>query len=333
MQGVQTGRVRKVAALAGWALAIASAACAPGPIALHAPNIAPSAARSPTALEIEPVVEASPAAVAADVAAPGPAAVLTVSLTAEIAGRALRGGEPGGYSVRCKLDRFAIRSQTTLADGHELLALYADLSCDARRVSDRAVVWRGELRGRAVASAPNIISSDANVTQRLADRAMSDAGREMASDLVVRALGLYGEASARVFGDEGAMRAAGGLDDSPYGPAALLESPAAVEGALRGMGEHDAPMRAAAWNVAAMAAGPGDPWVAGERMTLDDDPLVRFVQYKALARLGTGTARARLEQAVSQEDDPLLAEFVRDALASGGIGMARGRAAGPSGAQ
>jgi hypothetical protein len=323
VQGVQTGRVRKVALVLGWALATATAACSPGPIALHAPNIAPSPARSPTPLEIEPIVEAPAAAVAADVAAPGPAAVLTVSMTAEIAGRALRGGEPGGYSVHCKLDRFALRSRTTLADGRELLVLYADLSCEARRVSDGAIVWRGELRGRAAASAPNIISSDANVTQRLADRAMSDAGRELASDLAVRALGLHGEASARVFGDEGAMRAVGGLDDSPYGPAALLESPAAVEGAMRALAEHDAPMRAAAWNVAAMAAGPGDPWTAGDRMALDDDPLVRFVQYKALARLGTPAARARLEQSVTQEDDPLLAEFVHDALGSGGIGVPR----------
>jgi hypothetical protein len=84
-------------------------------------------------------------------------------------------------------------------------------------------------------------------------------------------------------------------------------------------------MRAAAWNVAAMAAGPGDPWPAGSAMKLDDDPLVRFVQYKALARFGGESARARLQQASKEEDEPLLVEFVRDALATDGTGLARSR--------
>ncbi len=303
----------------------AEAGCASGPVALHAPNIAPAAAREPTAIEIEPIADARPSAIVGDFAAPGPAAVLTTALTGELAGRALRGGEPGGYHVHCALDRFAIRSRAALTEGTELLLLYADSSCEARRAVDRAVVWRGELRARTAASAPNIISSDASVTQRLADRAMSDAGREVASDSAVRALGLLGEPSARVFGDEAQFHAAGGLDDSPYGAAALQENVASVEGAMRSMGEHDATMRAAAWNVAAMAAGPGDPWSAGEKMTLDDDSLVRFVQYKALARLGSEAARARLGQAAQKEGDPLLAEFLRDSLASGGIGLARSR--------
>jgi hypothetical protein len=301
------------------------AGCGGGPIALHAPNISPSSVRGATPVEIEGIGAGAPGSVAADIAAPGPAAVLTAAMTAEIAGRGLRAGEPGGYAGRCTLDRFAPRSHTGITEGRQLLVLYVDLSCEVRRASDHAVVWRGELRGRAAAAAPNVIGSDTNVTARLVDRTMSDAAREMASDLAVRALALAGEPSSRVFADETQMRATAGLDDAPYGPAALQENDRAVAGALRSVGEHDATMRAAAWNVAAMAAGPGDPWPAGSAMQLDDDPLVRFVQYKALARFGGESARARLQQASKEEDEPLLVEFVRDALATDGTGLARSR--------
>jgi hypothetical protein len=311
--------VQKVAVLALSALG----ACNSGVLALHAPNVAPGAARTPTPVEIEPIADASAAAVAGAYAPPGPAAVLTAAMNADIAGRALEGGEPGGYKVRCALDRFAVRWRAALAEGSELVILYADLSCEAHRSSDGVTVWRGEIRGRAAASGPNLISSDADVTQRLTDRALSDASREMAGDLTVRALGLVGEASARVFGDEGQLRDTGGLDDTPYGAAALTENASSVEGAMRALGEHDAPMRAAAWNVVAMAAGPGDPWGAGATMSLDDDAFVRFAQYKALGRLGSPAAMDRLGQALGREDHPLLVELLRDVMASHGIGVAR----------
>jgi hypothetical protein len=301
------------------------AGCGAGPIALHAPNISPSSAQGATPVELEPIAAGAPGAVAADIAAPGAPAVLTAAMAAEIAGRGLRGGEPGGYVARCTLDRFAPRRHMGITEGRELLVLYVDLSCEARRASDHAVVWRGELRGRSAAAAPNVIGSDANVTARLVDRSMSDASREMASDLATRALALSSEPSSRVFADETQMRATAGLDDAPYGPAALQENRGAVPGALRSLGEHEATMRASAWNVAAMAAGPGDPWPAGGAMRLDEDPLVRFVQYKALARFGGDSARARLEQASKEEDEPLLVEFVRDALATEGTGLPRSR--------
>jgi hypothetical protein len=303
--------------------ALSAAGCGSRLLALHAPNVAPATSRAPTRVDIDPIADGAPGSVAGDYAAPGPAAVFTGALKAEIEGRALEGGDAGGYGVRCKLDRFAVRSHTALAEGVERVAVYADLSCEARRTADGVTVWRGELRARTAASGPNVISSDADVTQRLTDGAMSDASREMASDLAVRALGLYGPPSARVFGDEGQLHDIGGLDDTPYGADALAEKTAAVEGALRGLGEHDARMRAAAWNVAAMAAGPGDPWNAGDSMTLDDDALVRFVQYKALARLGSAEALDRLGQALSREDEPLLAEFLRDVVATRGTGFPR----------
>jgi len=307
------------------ALALPLGACSAPPLALHAPNIAPGAARDPTPVEIEPLVVGRADAIANNIAPPGPAAVLTSAMKSELEGRALHGGELGGYRARCSLDRFALRSRTSMLGSAEMLVLYVDLSCEAKRVQDGVVVWRGVLRGRAAASAPNVLGSDASTTQRLADRATSDAAREMASDLAMRALSLLGEPSARVFADEAQIHAEAGLDDTPYGPTALQENQAAVEGAMRGLPEHDAPMRAAAWNVAAMAAGPGEPWPASEKVSLDDDPLVRFVQYKALARLGSAAASAQLVTAARKEDDVLLSEFIADALASGGIGLARSR--------
>jgi hypothetical protein len=307
-------------ALASGAL-LSVAHCSSGPIAFHAPDIAPGSAREPTAVELERIVPG--ASIKGDFADPGPAAVLTAAMKAELAGRALHGGEPEGYAVHCTLDRLALREHADMTDSEAMVVLYVDLSCEAKRASDGAPVWRGALRGRTGSSAPNLLASDKSTTQRLADRAFSDAAREMASDLAVRALALVGEPSARVFTDETGQRTGAGLDDSPYGPAALLENAAAVPGALRSLGEHDSTMRAAAWNVAAMAAGPGEPWMAGERMTLDDDPLVRFEQYKALGRLGSAGAKRQLSLATEKEGDVLLAEFLRDSLASGGIGLAR----------
>jgi hypothetical protein len=190
-------------------------------------------------------------------------------------------------------------------------------------------VWRGELRGRACAAADNVLGSDSSTTLHLASRVMSDAAREMASDLALRALVLTADPSARVFADESQQRAIAGLDDTPFGPAALEENAAAVPRAMRAATDHDATVRAAAWNVVAMAAGPGDPWVAGEKLDLDESPLVRFVQYKALARLGDATALGELRAAAQREEHPLLAEMLSDSLATGGIGLARSRRPAP----
>ena len=145
----------------------------------------------------------------------------------------------------------------------------------------------------------------------------------MASDLALRALALRAVPSARVFADEAQLQSAAGLDDTPYGAAALEESPGAVDHAVRTLDTRDTTLRAAAWNVVAMAAGPDDPWLAGEKLALDDEPLVRFVQYKALARLGSGGLDARLVDRGDGETTSFCSEFIADALASGGIGLAR----------
>lgn len=305
------------------ALCLSLTACG-GALTLNAPNVVPSLAREPTRVDLDPVEVAGPAAVQGDFDPPGPAAVLTASMTQELEGRALTGGAPGGYTVRCALDRFAVRSETRLTQSAEMLALYADLSCTAVRARDGVAVWRGELRGRADAEGSNVLGSSAGVKQRLLNRAFSDAAREMASDLALRALGLRAAPSARVFADDGQQKAASGLDDTPWGAAALEQNAGAVERALRTLDTRDTALRAGAWNVVAMAAGPDNPWVAGEKLRLDDEPLVRFVQYKALARHGGDAALGQLRAAAQTEGDWVLRELLEDALATRGIGVARG---------
>jgi len=303
-------------------VALVSLGCGRHLLSLNAPNIAPSDARNPTHVDVEPFVVRSPER-AAPFAAPGPAAVLAAGIRAELDGRALRAGPAEGYTVRCSLDRFAIRSRQSVLDGEELVLVYADLSCEAGRRGTLAAAWRGEIRGRSAATAPNLLGNDANTTQRLVDRALSDVSREMASDLALRALALAGDPSARVFADESQQHSAAGLDDEVYGPAALQENPKGAAPALRALGERDAATRAAAWNVVAMASGTDDAWLGGSSMKLDEDPIVRFVQYKALGRLGGASALEQLTRASGTEGDPLLAEFLRDTIATGGIGMAR----------
>jgi hypothetical protein len=307
-------------ALLGSVLAASVWACG-GAMRLEAPNVSASLAREPTRVDLDPIAPGT--AIEAGFEPPGPAAVLTAAMGQELAGRALSGGEPGGYEVRCTLDRFAVRSETRVTESDQLLALYADLSCEARRTRDGAAVWRGALRGRACERGSNVLGSNVGLTQTLATRALADASREMASDLALRALGLQAAPSARVFADEGQQRALSGLDDSPWGAAALQENGAAVERALRTLDARDAVLRAAAWNVVAMAAGPGEPWRASESLVLDDDPLVRFVQYKALGRHASPASLAQLRSASASEGDSLLSEMLRDTVATGGLGVAR----------
>jgi hypothetical protein len=301
---------------------LALAACG-GPLSLSAPIITPSEAREPTRVQLEPIVTPPRASLVGDFAEPGPAAVLTAAMSQELAGRALSGGEAGGYTVRCALDRMAVRSETSVTEGEERMALYVDLSCRATRALDGAVVWQGALRGRACAETGNMLGSNAGVKHRLLDRTLSDAAREMVADLALRALALQAIPSARVFADEGLEQRTAGLDDTPWGAAALQPGDPSVEHALRSLDPHDPVLRAAAWNVLAMASGPDEPWRGGNALKLDPEPLVRFVQYKALARAGSATSLARLQAAAEHEGDGMLAELARDAVASGGTGLAR----------
>lgn len=306
---------------------IALASACINPITLHAPTATPSAARDDaTRVDLEPITtkpEAIVASPAAPLAPPAPAAVLTSGIASELAGRALHGGEPGGYVVRCSLERFALRVQSDISDARALAALYVDLSCEAVRARDRVVVWRGMLRGRSASSASTGLSADSGLIQQMADRAMSDVTRELASDLALRALALTAGPSQRVLADQETAKQIGGLDDTPYGAAALAQTSTAPPAGPDDMKALDVVARAAAWNAVAMAAGPGDAWLAGPSMRLDEEAFVRFQQYKALARLGSTTSLGELRAAAEREGDALLAELLRDALYSGGIGLAR----------
>jgi hypothetical protein len=325
----QTGDVRVPLANLATRIAIVGltgaglAACASGPLALEAPEVATATARTPTPVDLEPI--AAGTAIAGDFSPPGPASVLTAAMSSELRGRALHGGEAGGYSVRCTLDRFAMRTRESVTESREFLALYADLSCEASRATDHAPVWRGELRARTFSEAANVLGSDTGTRQRLLGRALSDAARELASDLALRALGLLAEPSARVFADAEQEHARAGLDDSPFGATALQQTGAGSASLQRAIADTSASVRAAAWNALAMSAGPGDPWGTGAKLTLDDDVAVRFAQYKALARLGSDAALEQLRVAARSEGDPLLAELLADALKTGGTGMARSR--------
>jgi hypothetical protein len=312
-------------------LAAALASCA-GSVRVHAPEVSESLARDGAArIDVEPF-ETRPGMTArvqsgeSIDAHPDPAAVVTAGVRAEIAGRALRGGDPSGSVVKCTLDRFAIRVAKGVTS-RNFATLYIDAACDVSRgsASDGALVWRGELRGRASARGGMAFDRGSAGLEHLIARMMSDATREMASDLVVRIAGLEGAASARAFDDEQERADLAGIDDGPLGDMALAEKvdrPALTIALADAHGN----VRAAAWNAVAMGAGPGDPWPLGDTFAADDDASVRFYQYKALARQASAASLTQLQIALSTEKDALLAELAADALSSGGLGLPRRRA-------
>ena len=316
---------------AACALAVASstslAACAPDEVRLHAPEIAGSKAReSPAKVELEPMVMGAGVTTAIESGEsiaqhPDPSAVLTAGIRDELAGRALRGGEPGGYDVKCTLDRFAVRVENGVT--RRLATLYADAQCDVVRAADSRVAWRGEIRGRACTREASSIERGSPGVQRMIDRMMSDAAREMASDLLVRVLGLTGVPSARAFEDEQQQKEIAGIDDGDLGTAALAERILDRAALDRALADRQAPARAAAWNVVAMSVGPGDAWPLGDTFVPDGTASVRFYQYKALAREASAATLVQLEEAAAGEKDALLLEMARDSLASGGIAFPR----------
>ena len=302
-------------------------------MSLHAPVVAESLARTmPAKVDLEPITMKRGADEGTSISGkrvaferPDPAGALTSGIRAELGGRALQGGEPGGYGVKCVLERFAIRTQSNVAATRTYAVLYGDLGCEVERVADHALAWRGMLRGRGAAVGGSTFARDSTILQKLADRLMSDVARELASDLAVRALNLVAGASARVFTDEEARVTAAGIDDTPLGASALAESAEKAAQASALLHDGDATVRASAWNVVAMASGPGDTWGLGV-FAPDDDMLVRFYQYKALARQGSPAAMEELHKALSHEDESVLVDFARDAISSGGIGFARTKA-------
>ncbi len=302
-----------------------AAGCGGTAVTLHAPRCAKSAAREePARVEVEPMTARPDAAADSNVALghPGPAEVLTSGMKEELSARALTGGAPGGYRVRCTMDRFALRARVGMVGTATIAALYVDLACAIETIDAPKLVWRGALRARSAATATTPLASETALVQSLADRAMSDASRELASDLAVRVLGLGGGPSARVFADEAARAASSGVDDTLFGGAGLSEAPDRAALALPSLRDLDPSVRAAAWNAVALAMGPGDRWFAGDPV-MDDDAVVRFYEYKALARHAEPSSLAKLGQARKREEEPWLQELLTDALATGGLGLPR----------
>jgi hypothetical protein len=299
--------------------------CSGTAVTLHAPRCARSVARTDAArVDVEPIASRKDASAdsTVDLGHPGPAAVLTSALKEELDARALTGGEPEGYRVRCTLDRFALRMRMGIVGSAAIATMYVDLGCAVEKRAGDVLLWRGALRGRSMATGATPLSSETALAQSLADRAMSDASRELASDLAVRVLGLGGAPSARVFADEAARAASGGVDDTLYGSVALSEASDRVGLVLPSLRDVDPAVRAAAWNAVAMAAGPGERWFAGDA-TPDDEPTVRFYQYKALARSGSLLGLSKLKDARRHEEEAWLLEMLDDALATGGLGLPR----------
>jgi hypothetical protein len=320
-------------------LGAACAACHSA-LRLEPPEIARNLPRDGGArVEIEPIV-LSPGARVVTISSgetilphPDAAAAVTAGMRAEVRGRALEGGDPGGYTVSCTLERFAVRDSTNITTT-TFAVLYIDLACTAVAAQTGARVWQGELRGRGCARGFTAFEKGASGITELLDRTMSDVTREMASDLVVRALGLRSAGrSARVFDDANQRATVAGLDDGPLAAAELGEDIGVVGplekadggpgGVLALIAESTWWKRAEGWNAIAMAAGPGEPWPVPGPFVRDGDDRVRFYQYKALAREASPATLAALEAAAKEEGGSLDGEMARDALASGGLGFAR----------
>jgi hypothetical protein len=306
--------------------ALALLACST-PMALHAPACVPAPERpDATTVELSPITPAPGAAISlgsGDWSGTDVTAVVTSGMANDLHARVLHGGADTRLVVRCALDRFAVRKDSDMTQTHLFGTLYADLSCEASRGKDGALVFRGELRARGAATASTVLSGEDAVIQRLVDRMTSDVTRELASDLVVRALALSSTPSQRVFESEEAIHETAGVNDLPLGALALAEAPARIAPLLPSAATLEVGARAALWNAVAMSVGPGDPWPAGERLALDDEDFVRFYQYKALARFASPGTLAQLREARDKEPSALLAELVGDALSTGGIGLPR----------
>jgi hypothetical protein len=302
--------------------------CASTPIALHAPQTVASASDAgATPIDFEritlpktndPVVKGD-----LDFAPPSPADVLTSAVGSELRARTFHGGDHAGYIVRCRLDRFAFRTDTQLR--YALAILYVDLSCTITTKSDNTLAWRGELRGRGIAAArKNEFDHEDDMWQAFADRTMSDVTRELASDIAVGALDLRGSATVRAFSNDDTEKATSAVNDGALGPVALAEDvPQTKRLAVPELTSRFSAVRAVAWNAVALASFPDEPWIGGIDTVLDEDAFVRFFQYKALARHGSRATLLEVRRAHKRETQDLLKEFLKDLVASDGLTFPR----------
>ncbi|MEO8874880.1 MAG: hypothetical protein ABI461_04765 [Polyangiaceae bacterium] len=256
-------------------------------------------------------------------APPPPADVLTSALRSEIHSRAFHGGDAAGYTVKCRLDRFALRTDTQLR--YAIALLYIDLNCTVLAKTDGSIAWRGELRGRGIgAGGKKEFDGEDAMWQAFTDRSFSDVTRELVSDLGIGALGLKGTAGVRAFSNDDTEKATASVDDSTLGPVVLAEDVALTRrDAVPELQSRISPMRATAWNAVAMSSFPDEPWIGGVDTVLDVDAFVRFFQYKALARHGSRATLTELRRAYKIENQDLLKELLKDLVASDGLNFPR----------
>jgi len=300
------------------------AGCSSTPITLNGPQtVANANAADATPIDFERITlpKREDPVVIGDLkfAPPPPADVLSSVIASELRARAFQGGDRAGYVARCRLDRFAFRTDTELR--YAIAILYVDLSCSVTSKSDGSLAWRGELRGRGIgAGRKNEFENEDAMWQAFADRSMSDVTRELVSDLAVGALGLSGVASVRAFSNDDAEKATSSVNDGPLGPVVLAENPALTKReAVPQLTSRISPERAVAWNAVAMSSFPDEPWIGGIDTVLDEDAFVRFFQYKALARHGSRATLLELRRANKKETQDLLKELLKDLLASDGL--------------
>jgi hypothetical protein len=304
------------------------AGCGSTPIALHAPQTVASANDvGATPIEFEPITMpkiANPVVKGdLDFAPPPPADVLTSAIGSELRARSFHGGDQAGYLVKCRLDRFAFRTDTELR--YAIAILYVDLNCNVTTKSNGALAWRGELRGRGIAAArKNEFDHEDEMWQAFADRTMSDVTRELASDIAVGALDLRGSAAVRSFANDDAEKATSSVNDGPLGAVALAEDVGQTKRmAVPELKSRFSAVRATAWNAVALASFPDEPWIGGIDTVLDEDAYVRFFQYKALARHGSRATMLDVRRAYKKENQDLLKEFLKDLVASDGLTFPR----------
>ena len=230
-------------------------------------------------------------------------------MSQELAGRALSGGDPGGYDVRCALDRFAVRSRDAhhrqrgapralrrrLVRGEARIATARSsgaASCAA------ALAPRGATSSAAAWGSPSVSSTAHCRTRRARWRATSLSGRSA----------LRAAPSARAFADESEQRAGSGLDDTPWGAAALEENADAVEHALRTLDTHDTDAARGGVERGRDGGGPGRPVARGRQdgARRRAARALRAVQGARAARRrrGDGSATRRSRQGGGRRSSP-----------------------------
>lgn len=249
---------------------------------------------------------------------PDVARVLASEMATELSASAPRLPNRPNHVASCKLERFCIQEDWSRRQDWHLLIAYADVICDVRDASESVTNWRGLIRGRAAAALSPSVDFPERGSRILVDRAIADLGRELASDLLVASLDDRPLATERIFRQPEAKVVFGGVLDAPRANLALVQDAERARELVESTDKSPAAM-ARHWNAIGLLAGGGRPWLGGIRTNLSSDALVRFFQYKALARHASPATLRELERASAEEPISILQVFALDAVASSGL--------------